>query len=340
VNSVRNGSSLQQNRRKPPSDPGKRRGKSRSNPRLQPSSADLCVRRGTAARRTPARPQANRLHLSSEEDGQSFRIPELIDPWDNTSLIAKYTSNSQRARVVSEAWVSTNGYCLACRSDRLLATTANTRTRDFLCPQCHHGYELKSKHGVFGTRIPDGAFSAMMTTIREGRTPSFLLLEFSPDWQVRALTAVHHSLINQECIEKRKALGPAARRAGWVGCNIILPKIALDGRIPLVTGGYALPRGGPRTAFARLQFLSRMPAEKRGWAATVLNLVRQLPDDRFSLSDAYLFEARLAKLYPENKNVRPKIRQQLQVLRDAGIIQFEARGQYKFIKGERSGDFG
>ncbi len=262
----------------------------------------------------------------------------MTDSWDNTSLIASYTSNSQRARVVSEAWVLRNGYCLACKCDSLLQTAANTRTKDFMCPQCSHGYELKSKRGAFGSRIADGAFSAMMETIRAGRTPSFLLLEYSSTWEVQDLTALHHSLITQDCIEERKALGPMARRAGWIGCNIILPKVALEGRIQLVTDGNPQTREASRTAFARLQFLSRMPAKRRGWAASLLNLLRQLPDDRFSLNDAYLFEAHLAKLYPENKNVRPKIRQQLQVLRDAGIIKFEARGLYKFVKGERRGD--
>ena len=115
---------------------------------------------------------------------------------------------------------------------------------------------------------------------------------------------------------------------------------ALEGRIPIVTAGSFQERETPRKAFARLQFLSRMPAKRRGWAASLLNLLRQLPGNRFSLGDAYLFEEHLARLFPENKNVRPKIRQQLQVLRDAGIIQFEARGRYKFIKGSCPYDSG
>ncbi len=118
----------------------------------------------------------------------------------------------------------------------------NTRSKDFICPQCSHGYELKSTSGTFGRRITDGAVSAMTATIREGRTPSFLLLEYSSAWEVRDLTAIHHSLITQDCIEKRRALGPTARRAGWVGCNIVLPKIALEGRIPIVTAGNAHSR--------------------------------------------------------------------------------------------------
>jgi Dam-replacing HTH domain len=41
------------------------------------------------------------------------------------------------------------------------------------------------------------------------------------------------------------------------------------------------------------------------------------------------FEPRLAALYPGNNNVRPKIRQQLQVLRDRGWLEFLGRGRYR-----------
>ncbi len=174
----------------------------------------------------------------------------------------------------------------------------------------------------------------MLATILGGRTPTLLLLEFSPGWSVEGLTAVHHSLLTEDCIVARKPLGPSARRAGWTGCNIILPNIAAEGRIPVITNGKANAREATRRAFARLQFLEEMPAERRSWAATLLNLLRQLPGDSFSLKDAYGFEGVLAKLYPGNNNLRPKIRQQLQVLRDAGILWFVSRGQYQFIAGE------
>jgi len=37
----------------------------------------------------------------------------------------------------------------------------------------------------------------------------------------------------------------------------------------------------------------------------------------------------LAKLHPKNKHIPDKIRQQLQVLRDHGIIEFLGRGEYR-----------
>lgn len=48
----------------------------------------------------------------------------------------------------------------------------------------------------------------------------------------------------------------------------------------------------------------------------------------FTLEEVYAFEPRLAHVYPANSNIRPKITQQLQVLRDMGWLTFEGRGRY------------
>jgi type II restriction enzyme len=39
----------------------------------------------------------------------------------------------------------------------------------------------------------------------------------------------------------------------------------------------------------------------------------------------------LSRLYPNNKHVKPKIRQQLQVLRDHGYLEFESKGRYRLL---------
>jgi hypothetical protein len=52
----------------------------------------------------------------------------------------------------------------------------------------------------------------------------------------------------------------------------------------------------------------------------------------FSLDDVYAFEAHLSSLYPMNQNVRPKIRQQLQLLRDQGILEFQGQGRYRLLR--------
>jgi type II restriction enzyme len=55
--------------------------------------------------------------------------------------------------------------------------------------------------------------------------------------------------------------------------------------------------------------------------------------NEFSLQDFYsAFEGSLAALHSENRNVRPKIRQQLQVLRDHGVLQFLTAGRYRILR--------
>lgn len=74
--------------------------------------------------------------------------------------------------------------------------------------------------------------------------------------------------------------------------------------------------------------LADLPPAVRGWTVDVLNIVRRLGKTRFSLTELYGFETELKTLHPKNENVRPKIRQQLQVLRDLGLLDFVSPGSY------------
>ena len=61
----------------------------------------------------------------------------------------------------------------------------------------------------------------------------------------------------------------------------------------------------------------------------VLKCVEEIGLPSFTLDDVYAHEARLRSIYPGNNNIRPKIRQQLQVLRDRGLLDFVGRGRYR-----------
>lgn len=47
------------------------------------------------------------------------------------------------------------------------------------------------------------------------------------------------------------------------------------------------------------------------------------------MQDVYAHQDELASLHPGNRHVRDKIRQQLQVLRDMGILTFLGGGGYR-----------
>ncbi|MEY4387712.1 MAG: hypothetical protein RLY20_2995 [Verrucomicrobiota bacterium] len=63
----------------------------------------------------------------------------------------------------------------------------------------------------------------------------------------------------------------------------------------------------------------------------VLSAVRALGRAEFTTAEAYAFAPQLAQLHPENRHVRDKIRQQLQVLRDAGLLRHVERGRWQWV---------
>ena len=245
------------------------------------------------------------------------------------ALAEGYKSPSQRARVLSEAWLEKNGYCLACDADELRKTPANTKATDFICPKCSHGYELKAFKGKRPRVLSDGAFGAMMQKIQGGTAPTLCLMERTDAWIVRGLTAIHSSFVLPEVIVKRPPLKASARRRDWVGCNIRLDRIDASADVPVVSAGVMQPVELVRRRFQRFLPLAKKSAEQRGWTLLTLSMVRRLGKTEFALQEMYALEAEFARAYPQNRHVRDKIRQQLQILRDLGILQFHGEGHYK-----------
>jgi hypothetical protein len=60
-----------------------------------------------------------------------------------------------------------------------------------------------------------------------------------------------------------------------------------------------------------------------------MRCVEAIGKREFHIDDIYAYEDRLSRLYPGNQNVRPKIRQQLQFLRDRKYLDFVSRGYYR-----------
>ena len=84
-------------------------------------------------------------------------------------------------------------------------------------------------------------------------------------------------------------------------------------------------------AWRRTAFLGAQTFAARGWLLTVMQAVEDLRTPTFTLDDIYAAQPHLAALYPDNHNIRPKIRQQLQVLRDHGWLRFVGRGRYRRV---------
>ncbi len=133
----------------------------------------------------------------------------------------------------------------------------------------------------------------------------------------------------REIIEERKPLAPTARRAGWIGSKILLGHVPESGKIHIVQNSLIRPKEVVLQEWQKTLFLRDESPETRGWLLDVMKCVESLGKREFTLDEVYTFERHLGDLYPGNENVRPKIRQQLQNLRDRGFIDFVSRGSYR-----------
>lgn len=201
---------------------------------------------------------------------------------------------------------------------------------DFHCGTCAEEYELKSQKGRFGPKVVDGAYATMCKRLSADNNPNLILMNYSlAARQVTNLIVVPKHVFVLKTIERRKPLAETARRAGWVGCNILLKEVPDAGKIVVVRDGLLTPKDVVLEKWRATSFLGAQSVSGRGWLIEVMKCVEALRRNEFALADVYAFENRLNRLYPGNNNIRPKIRQQLQLLRDCGYLEFAARGFYR-----------
>jgi len=243
---------------------------------------------------------------------------------------ASYNSGSQRARAWTERWVRNEVYCPSCGGQNIHQFEANRPVADFVCSTCSEEYELKSQKGKFGIKVLDGAYRTMCDRLVASNNPNLLLLNYDvPTLTVSNLFVVPKHFFVREIIEERKPLSPTARRAGWIGCNILLSEVPASGKIYFVKDGRVQPKDTVLAQWNKTLFLRSEEAEARGWLIEVMKCVDAIGKNDFRIEDVYAFESTLSGLYPNNRHVKQKIRQQLQVLRDRGYLDFVSRGYYR-----------
>lgn len=247
-------------------------------------------------------------------------------------LILQYKSASQRARVLTENWVEYNLYCPHCGNPQLNHCTNNKPVEDFYCSECGTQYELKSRNGCMAHKITDGSYDAMISRITGNKGPDFLFMNYTmTSYEVTDLVLVPRYFFVPDIIEKRKPLSQNAQRAGWVGCNILVDEIPEQGKIKIISEKIVIDKESVVRETNRRENLNINDINSRGWLMDVLKCVNYMPSDVFALDDLYKYDKDLQYKHPQNNNIRPKIRQQLQILRDKGYIEFLGRGVYRKV---------
>ena len=242
-------------------------------------------------------------------------------------------STSQQTREATERWVDDNLYCVNCGRRQLERLRAGTPFRDFECGSCSEPFELKSATRLLSGPIPAGGYDRSLEAFREGRVPSFLLLSYSPATRkVTDLLAVNRVLISPMALRRRER--PLARpgREKYYLSSIDLSRVPDCARVPIVRHGFERPARFVRQSWDRFAFV-RKPAEPedRDWIRDVLSCIARLPGREFALRELYDFEPELAALYPNNRHIRDKVRQKLQVLCRKGVLRRVVAGVYESL---------
>ena len=249
----------------------------------------------------------------------------------NAELSLNYKSSSQKIRVMSESWVAQNIYCPACGNAHIDKLPNNAPVADFKCKICGELFELKSKNTKIGNKITDGAFTTMLERINSTSNPDLLILQYSKSLEVVNLTLVPKFFFVPSIIEKRKPLSENARRAGWIGCNILYSYIPAQGKIDIIKNQQLNEMESVVRQYAKAKELQTNDIDKRSWLLDILYCVNSINKIDFSLQDMYKYTSFLKRKHCENNNIEAKIRQQLQILRDKGFIEFLGRGNYRKI---------
>ncbi|MFA6552107.1 MAG: DpnI domain-containing protein [Candidatus Paceibacterota bacterium] len=245
-------------------------------------------------------------------------------------LIADYKSQPQKIRVLTEHWVDNNIFCPNCGHLDIDRYKNNKPVADFFCSNCKEDYELKSKQDTFGNKIIDGAYRTMIEKLQSSKNSNFFLLNYDlQNLDVLNFLVIPKHFFVPEIIEERKPLSEKARRAGWIGCNILLQRIPQTGKIFFVKNRQIESNDKVVAEWQKTLFLrEEKEISAKGWLLDVMNCVEKLGNREFSLDEVYAFEQVLNKKHPENKHIKDKIRQQLQILRDKGYLKFISKGVY------------
>lgn len=250
----------------------------------------------------------------------------------NPLLAENYHSPAQKIRVMTEHWAGENLYCPCCGNETLNHFENNRPVADFFCPVCHEEFELKSKAGALGRVINDGAYNTMIARISMSNNPNLLFMGYDrASMKVCNLMLIPRYFFVPDLIIKRKPLAKTAKRAGWTGCSIAIGKVPSEGIIHLVRCSVPVSQKDVICKVQKTKFIADYKMDARGWMLDILSCLNQIPRQHFSLEDLYQFEGQLRRKYPNNHHVREKIRQQLQVLRDKGLLDFKGRGQYQKV---------
>lgn len=153
-----------------------------------------------------------------------------------------FKSQARISGIISEVWAAKNLYCPKCGND-LTSFPQNSKVNDFYCGACANTYQIKSSRSRPNKKVKGAAYHVFIDAINNGLQPNYILIHYTfSTLKVVNVIIIPKEFISIRCVEKRRPLPITARRAGWVGCNILMEKIPDPAKIFMVKDSQVIPK--------------------------------------------------------------------------------------------------
>ncbi len=223
--------------------------------------------------------------------------------------------------VSASDWVESEVYCAVCGS----ASIERLDGADFRCPACREEFRLKSARGAIGDKVAENAYISTLKGVKRLKNPNYLFLSRG-ERRVAELYIVPKYFLLPETVTKRPPKGD-----GRVGCYINYGIIPEQGKVAVVRNGVQINKQEVMRRVCQANALKEDDIAVRGRLFDILNIVNSFENPVFTLEEICAYSDSLKKKHIDCGDIRDMIRDQLQIMRDRGIIEFVASGLYKKV---------
>lgn len=239
---------------------------------------------------------------------------------------------TQAIKMLSEFWTANNIFCPICWS-ALIQHKIDKPVNDLFCRDCKADFELKSSKGNLGKTIPWWAYEIMIKEMIDNPMHLFVL-KYSEDYTIKNFLVVPKYFFIPEIIQKRNTSKVKQKNWKirlWTWWNILFDKIPEGWKIHYIENWKYKTRTEILNEWEKIKFLEKEKSTSKGWIFDIMIYIEKLNKKEFTLDEIYSFEHELKLKHPENNNIKPKIRQQLQFLRDKWYLEFLEKGNYRIL---------
>lgn len=243
----------------------------------------------------------------------------------SVELGKKYKNPSQIARVIIESWIKRELCCPNCSHFPLISYSNNYKSADFNCQMCREDFQVKATKKNIGKNLLGAEYK---TTLKNIGRINLIIVKYNPNiWIVQDVVLIPKNFFTFECVAPRKILPKTAKRKNWQGCKIVIPE---TGKIFWVKSGVIQSN---RIVYKQWKqknlLLENRSSESRIWLIDTILYIEKLKRKIFELNDLYKFETEFKRLHQNNNHIKDKLRQQIQILRDRGYLEFLGEGKYR-----------